>query len=80
MNNVLLGPAIISPVVTRFFCPPLMPRIIWLPTCEHARIKQLKTGCRQMEETLTTAAAADASVSSSRGALSRRMNGLLVLW
>ena len=63
MNKVLLGPAIISPVVTRFFCPPLMPRIIWLPTCSHAHIRQLKTVCRQVDmcpEPLTTSAATDA--------------------
>ena len=32
MKRVRLGPAIISAVVTRFFWPPLMPLIIWLPT------------------------------------------------
>ena len=28
MKSVRFGPAIISAVVTRFFCPPLMPLII----------------------------------------------------
>ena len=34
MTQLLLGPAKPggAPVVTRFFWPPLMPRIMWLPT------------------------------------------------
>ena len=32
MNSVFMGPTVISPVVTRFRWPPLMPLIIWLPT------------------------------------------------
>ena len=36
MKSVRLGPEIISAVVTRFFWPPLMPRIMELPTCSHA--------------------------------------------
>lgn len=31
-NSTLEGPTSISPLVTRFFCPPLMPRIMALPT------------------------------------------------
>ena len=31
-KRVFMGPTTISPVVTRLRCPPLMPRIIWLPT------------------------------------------------
>ena len=34
MNSVRFGPLIISPVVTLFFWPPLMPLIIWLPICK----------------------------------------------
>ena len=53
MNKVLLGPATISPVVTRFFWPPLMPLIIWLPTCRKARahferVNQV-TGCTALQ-------------------------------
>ena len=32
MKSVFMGPTVISPVVTRLRWPPLMPRIIWLPT------------------------------------------------
>lgn len=32
MKRVFIGPTVISPVVTRLRWPPLMPRIIWLPT------------------------------------------------
>ena len=32
MRRTLHGPTTISPVVTRFFWPPLMPRRVWLPT------------------------------------------------
>ena len=42
-NRVLAGPTIISPVVTRFFWPPLMPRIMWLPTFVSAHTCRTKT-------------------------------------
>ena len=37
MRRTLHGPTTTSPVVTRFFCPPLMPRRVWLPTIVSAQ-------------------------------------------
>uniref|UniRef100_A0A0A9CWS2 Similar to PDR8/PEN3 (PLEIOTROPIC DRUG RESISTANCE8) n=1 Tax=Arundo donax TaxID=35708 RepID=A0A0A9CWS2_ARUDO len=38
MNSTLVGPTIISPVVTRFFWPPEIPRCIWSPTMVSAHM------------------------------------------
>ncbi|CAI0473698.1 unnamed protein product, partial [Linum tenue] len=42
MNNALAGPTSISPVVTRFLCPPEIPLIISSPTSVSAQTSSPK--------------------------------------
>ena len=43
-----MGPTVISPVVTRLRWPPLMPRIIWLPTMVSAHTCAITALSRNM--------------------------------
>lgn len=53
-NKVLAGPTIISPVVTRFFWPPLMPLIMWLPTFVSAHTCHNSKGLLRAKDPLLT--------------------------